>query len=267
MTAKRVRMWCAAALAFLIAAPSFAQTVDRRTLFTFSGPVAVPGVTLPAGTYMFRLAIPEHRVVQVLSADGSKPYATFFSIPAERFEPADQPEVRFMETAANAPAAIRSWWYPGQRIGYEFIYPKEQARRLAMGNREPVLTTRAETTTVAETDTTELARVSPSGEQANVDASANPVAAAPTGVSQEGQLASSAIAVPEVTLPLGQPAPAAANESARSARTRLPQTASALPLVALLGTLSLMGAAAIRYWRHGRLISDASAAPKDEQAR
>jgi hypothetical protein len=28
---------------------------DKRVFFTFSGPVAVPGVTLPAGKYLFRL--------------------------------------------------------------------------------------------------------------------------------------------------------------------------------------------------------------------
>ena len=47
--------------------PSTAQPLDKRTLFTFSGPVSMPGVTLPAGKYLFRLANPETstRVVQV----------------------------------------------------------------------------------------------------------------------------------------------------------------------------------------------------------
>ena len=35
-----------------------AQTADRRTIFTFNGPVTLPGVTLPAGQYLFRLADP-----------------------------------------------------------------------------------------------------------------------------------------------------------------------------------------------------------------
>ena len=42
----------------LMAAPVSAQPLDKRTLFTFSGPVALPGVTLPAGHYLFRLADP-----------------------------------------------------------------------------------------------------------------------------------------------------------------------------------------------------------------
>lgn len=55
--------------------------------------------------------------------------------------PASAPEVRFMETAAGMPAAIKAWWYPGERMGYEFMYPKDQALRLAQGASQPVLTT------------------------------------------------------------------------------------------------------------------------------
>jgi hypothetical protein len=37
--------------------------------------------------------------------------------------------------------------------------------------------------------------------------------------------------------------------SARAARTQLPRTASQLPLVAMVGTLSLLSAASLRFWR------------------
>jgi LPXTG-motif cell wall-anchored protein len=66
---------CAVALfVCLMAAPVSAQPIDKRTFFTFSAPVALPGLTLPAGQYLFRLADPNTsaKVVQVLSADGSK---------------------------------------------------------------------------------------------------------------------------------------------------------------------------------------------------
>ncbi|HEU5257154.1 MAG TPA: hypothetical protein VFU28_14275 [Vicinamibacterales bacterium] len=78
----------------LVAAPVSAQPLDKRTLFTFSGPVTLPGVTLPAGQYLFRLADPNssRKVVQVLNADGTKPYGLFFTIPAEQLEPASSPE-------------------------------------------------------------------------------------------------------------------------------------------------------------------------------
>jgi hypothetical protein len=81
---------------------------DYRTFFTFSGPIAIPGVTLPAGKYLFRLAdTPSRNVLQVLSADGKTPYSTFFFHRVDRAEAAGQPEVRFMETAADMPRGTR----------------------------------------------------------------------------------------------------------------------------------------------------------------
>ena len=36
------------------------------------------------------------------------------------------------------PHAIRTWWHPGDTIGYEFLYPAAQARLLARGSGTPV---------------------------------------------------------------------------------------------------------------------------------
>lgn len=42
-------------LATLSSTASYAQTFDTHTYFTLSGPVTLPGVTLPAGEYVFRI--------------------------------------------------------------------------------------------------------------------------------------------------------------------------------------------------------------------
>jgi hypothetical protein len=250
-----------------VAAPVSAQPLDKRTLFTFSGPVTLPGVTLPAGRYLFRLADPNSssKVVQVLNADGTKPYGLFFTIPAERLEPASSPEVHFMETASGTPAAIRTWWYPGERRGYEFIFPKEQARRLARGASQSVLTTDAQTTTTEQTNTADLSRVGSSGQETDVSASAAPTPAAPSGTAQEGTIASSSLSIATPSIPVIGSAPASAQTtatggaassssstragSARTARMQLPRTASQLPFVAMVGTLSLLSAASLGFWR------------------
>ncbi len=259
-----VSLACAVLLLIGVAVqPAAAQTSDKRTLFTFSGPVAMPGVTLPAGQYLFRLADPvsDRKIIQVLSGDGKTPYGLFFTITAERLEPAQNPEVRFMETAAGMPAAIKTWWYPGERTGYEFIYPKDQARKLAQGASQPVLTTKAETTTTAETNTTELARVSSTGPETAVNANDKPTPAAPAGTAQEGTVASASIQVPSVTVPAaaagGSSQTGAVStagkraRSARSARTRLPQTASLQPVAALTGVAALGAALILWAWRRG----------------
>ena len=48
---------CAAILlSAALAAAQGPANADRSTYVTFSGPVSLPGVTLPAGEYLFRLA-------------------------------------------------------------------------------------------------------------------------------------------------------------------------------------------------------------------
>lgn len=212
----------------LAAAPVRGETFDKRTVFTFNRPISVPGVTLPAGDYMFRIVdtTTGRKVIQVLSGDGATPYAMLHSIPDIRVEASANPEVRFMETAKGKPSAVKTWWYPNERIGYEFIYPKEQARRLAEETQEPVLTTQAETTTVEETKTAELARIEPAGIETPVPVVAEPEPIVPTGIVQEGTLA--------------------------EARTELPVTATGIPAFALLGALALGLAAGLRVWRMAR---------------
>jgi hypothetical protein len=115
-------------LAGLVNTPASAQTADERTFFTFSAPVELPGIALPAGTYMFRLIAPnnDHSFVQVLSADGKEIYGLFFTLPVERAPLQNQAEVRLTESAAGAPPIIQAWWYPYDSTGFEFIYPRGQ---------------------------------------------------------------------------------------------------------------------------------------------
>ena len=69
---------CAVAMTALLAPAAHADDYNKRTLVTFSGPVQVPGVTLPAGTYTFKLADPEfsRRVIQIWNKDATHLYTT-----------------------------------------------------------------------------------------------------------------------------------------------------------------------------------------------
>ena len=134
-----VLMFAVAVLASIIATPATAQPADKRTVFTFSAPVALPGITLPAGQYEFRIVdiTGSRNVVQVLSADGRDVHAIFLTRRVDRMDYPSEPEVSFLETAEGMPAALKAWWYPGERTGYEFVYPKDQAYRLAHGSGQP----------------------------------------------------------------------------------------------------------------------------------
>jgi hypothetical protein len=101
-----------------------ASDFDKLTYFTFSAPVEIPGASLPAGTYTFKLAdLNDRNVVQVFSQDGKTLYSTFLAHPTRR-EPAG---VTFYETAAGAPQPIKTWIYSGEKTGLEFVYAKKRA--------------------------------------------------------------------------------------------------------------------------------------------
>jgi hypothetical protein len=226
-----------------------AQTDDYRTYFTFSAPVTLPGVTLPAGRYLFRLADPTtgRKVISVLSADGT-PLAMLHTIPNQLTRAPQDAEVRFMETPANMPPAIKTWWYPGKSIGYEFIYPRQQALQLAKVTPEPVLTTSTETT---DFEKAELARISAAGVPVPVTVLETPPPVIPSGRAQQGEVAAAGgTSAPSVVAQAPQ-----ADERARStARTELPQTASLLPTAALFGLLAILAGVGVSLWRRPRVL-------------
>jgi hypothetical protein len=234
-----------------------AQPENKRTFFTFSAPVALPGVTLPAGRYVFRIVdtTTSRKVIQVLSDDEKKPFAMANTIPDQRRDPAKDATVSFYETPAGTPAAVKSWWYPGESIGYQFIYPRAQARQIAQNTHKAVLTTKGNSSKTEETKTAALTRVDESGKDTDVNApdAAASVANNNTADRDRDQGFKDESANSTVfnrTPPQAAQNNAASNqpvEQGRVARNELPKTASNLPLVGMIGMLSALGFVALRY--------------------
>ena len=269
---KRVTIFATAAVLALMAVFSLtaaAQQPDTRdrTIMTFSNAVELPGMRLEGGTYVFRLADTQGRnVIQVLSSDEMNVLGQWLFITAERLEVSGDTVVTFRETAANTTPAVQFWYYPGEKIGKEFIYPKDQAMRIAQRTGVAVLT-----------------------EDGRVEASAQTaaIAAAPVSVQAEAQVAEPAVAVEaragstgvvegaglpaETAEPVGTSGQADTSSSVRQESTmaqnttpaqtdsyardnsgasnELPATASPLALSGLLGLLSLAGAMGLRAFR------------------
>jgi hypothetical protein len=134
-------MTVAAAVLLSVCTPARADESTKLTYFTFSKPVQLPGKTLPAGKYRFELADPQEsrRVVKVSNEDGSKQLAMLQTVQYTMRDPAKDPIVIFGETPASDPVAIKTWVYPGETIGFEFIYPHDEAMALAKRYHTKVL--------------------------------------------------------------------------------------------------------------------------------
>ena len=156
---------CAALL--LTSAAATAQTTqDRLTNVTFSGPVSIPGKTLPAGTYVFKLADSpaDRHIVQVFDKDQTQLYATLLAIPADRTEADGDPVITFKETASDRPPAVRYWYYAGERAGNEFVYPKSQAMMIARATGEPVMSVDTDSTSIDDWKAGKTSRVTGNAE-------------------------------------------------------------------------------------------------------
>jgi hypothetical protein len=134
-------LFCMAILMATFGSPARADESNKLTIFTFSAPVELPGdIVLSAGTYVFKLldVTGDRNVVQILDQDQTKVYAIIFTIPVERLHPADQTIVQFYETANGPQNALKTWFYPGEISGQEFVYPKGRASELAKITKQPV---------------------------------------------------------------------------------------------------------------------------------
>jgi hypothetical protein len=124
LKSKLVLVSCVAIVAGLLAVRAASGSIPHTNYLTFNAPFALPGVSLPAGTYVFDvIATGSHDVVRVTSRDGSRTYLTAFTTRVQR--PVGLPVNRmivFNEVAAGMTPPIKAWFPLGQSIGHQFVY-------------------------------------------------------------------------------------------------------------------------------------------------
>lgn len=227
-------MFCLALMGAAFSPNAKADTWDKKTEITFSGPVEIPAVhqpgfgVLPAGTYMFKVAASEgnRHIVQIFNKEGTNIYATILAIPNLRMTATSNTVITFRERPAGQPQALRAWFYPGKLWGEEFVYPKAQAVEMAKSTNTTVLEMPATVTVeaakpeepriIAELQRAPVTAVEPSGREVEMAQVVTPPPAAETLVAQAA------------------PAP------------ELPKSASPLPLIGLIGLLALGGGLTLR---------------------
>jgi hypothetical protein len=225
MNKSQTKMILLAGLAAMVLMPAArADEWNQRTVVTFSEAVEIPGQVLPAGTYVFKLASSQssRHIVQVFNKNEDHVFGTFLAIPSYRQRPSDKTIIRFEERAAGSPQAVKAWFYPSRTYGHEFVYPKKEALALAEANNTPVpsmptelaASTTKPTVTIKGPEIMALMIVPLKAEEPN---------------GEEVELA-------QATTPPAAELPAT-----------LPKTASTVPLIGLMGLLSLGAAFTMRF--------------------
>jgi outer membrane biosynthesis protein TonB len=218
----------------LLATSTKTDDWDNLTKITFSGPVHIAKTQLPAGTYTFKLLDPQtdRHLVQIFNEGQTHLIATIIAIPDSRLKPTGNTMVKFAETNEGSQASgsvpesglpLKEWFYPGETSGQEFpVAPQTQQVAAVQPQSAPQPTPEPGPAAKAETPL----------QTAPAPAAEAPPVAEPAGP-----------AAPETAAQTDQTAPTADQPAVPA---KLPQTASRMPLVGLIGILSLTVAASFR---------------------
>lgn len=232
MTKLFATAFCLGLAGFAALPQAHASNWNKRTLLTVNETVQVPGAVLEPGKYVMKLhdSLANRNIVQIFNEREDKVVTTILAIPHYRMQPTSQTELRFWETAEGQPPALRTWFYPGDLHGQEFIYSKGMAVQIAKQTHSKVPAISPEKPTEAELEQTPVETVDEAGEAHSLDF--NAYAAEP---------------LPEVvSVPVERPALAMAEYKPTTDLETLPETASIAPLVALIGIAGLGVGAGLR---------------------
>ncbi|MGH9340546.1 MAG: hypothetical protein ACRD1R_13375 [Acidobacteriota bacterium] len=218
-----------------------AAELNQKTELTVREPIQIPGMTLQPGEYVFKLADSQQNrhIVQVFRAgeEGNEEeiLATILAIASERQLGDGELELTFYETPAGVPDALRAWYWTGNATGHEFIYDEDEAFQIAEASGQEV--------PIRGEDDVATERARP-GQRTEFETQAE-------DEDRDAQFEQ------EQTVAQAQPRQEQQFETQQQFEEEeeeqdfgaLPGTASPLALMALIGLLSLGGAAAVRALR------------------
>jgi hypothetical protein len=114
---------------------------NKKSTLTAEHQIELPGIVLEKGIYIVKLKEggEKRSTVQILSQDESQVLATLIAVPDHRVPPEDSSEFIFHEVKSDGPQPIRSWFFSGDLVGLEFVYPEARAKEIAKDSDNHVM--------------------------------------------------------------------------------------------------------------------------------
>lgn len=119
---------CSALLIGLLCPRAEANLSNKETIMTFHQPVEIPGRVLAPGTYVFKLLSTQEdqadrNYVEVESQNQQHVLAIVRTAPVYHASSYDHSKLTFERLNAQSPEAIKDWFFPGDLVGQQFLYP------------------------------------------------------------------------------------------------------------------------------------------------
>ena len=221
-------LYLSVAILSLMACLAKADEWDQKTIFTFSAPVGFPAKCCCQGRTSSGSRTPPRIETSYRCLTRTRPNCTGRSSPSRTIGPSRGASPSSHSTAPNELAGgCKAWFYPGDKYGHDFVYPKPKAVALAKVNKAPVPSMPANSLR------TRPCRPAHAGTARRCDQE----------ISAESPKAERRGSGDRRSIRTGAPTRVAGSAN------RTPRTASSLPLFVLEGLMSLVVASGVRMIR------------------
>jgi len=144
---------------------SYSTEWNKKSILNTDRRVEFPGVVLEPGTYTIRLKESREKrsIVEIRNQDETQILATVLAIPDHRQRTDDNSEFAYFNAATGQPQPVRTWFYSGDLIGLEFVYPKARAREIAKASDDHVMASNSNSEDAV------IVAMTPSGKEVVID--------------------------------------------------------------------------------------------------
>ena len=136
---------------------------NKKSTLNADRQVEFPGIILEPGTYIIRLRDSGERrsSVEILNQDETQVLAKVLAVPDHRMRPEDNSEFTFHQIKHGGPQPVQTWFYSGDLVGLEFVYPKARAREIARESDSHVIASNSNNSVIV--------AVTPNGKEIVID--------------------------------------------------------------------------------------------------
>lgn len=139
---------------------------NKKSTLHSDRPVEFPGIVLEPGTYVIRQkqSSETRAAIEICNQDESQILGTVLAVPDHELRPDDNAEFVFFSAPPDNPEPVHAWFYSGDIIGWEFVYPKPRAREIAKAADTHVMASNS-----VNKDDDVIVAVTPNGQEVVID--------------------------------------------------------------------------------------------------
>ena len=137
---------------------------NKKSTLSTERQVELPGIVLEPGVYIIRLreSGEQRSFIEVLNRDETQLLGTLVAVPDHRLRPDDNSDFTFYDVKPGGPRPVQSWFYTGDLVGLEFVYPKVRAKEIAKDTGDRVMASNGNKDAV-------IVAVTPNGKEVVID--------------------------------------------------------------------------------------------------